>query len=465
MVMNPTTLTVPWLEANGVLGALAEIYDHREKALGPLMAIGLVSAELPGWTSVAPIDWWRIVCGQILASHGQSAIQSLLSYAADKNPGNAVLATAQERWSGGEVASRRPSSVTQIQILIDGETSDHSALIKVAQIQALAASLGLTMKLELSARGSIDVRFAFISDDEARRFVEVIQEKHPELRAALTGVHHPDYWMDPLYAEGPDQGRLILDHIRASTRVSEVARSVRAMYHDDFWPRGQAPVKAVVDAVAPNEFIGRRLNPDETLHEAGVRPHDTLRVHADAQAGAVDPFLHFEALALVHHQIHDFARAHPGVRVEANSSEVPNEYVLHFGAPSFSPGDPPLPIEHHEVLLRLDPDFPMVGPTAFWQHPIFHPNVAADSGVVCLGVLRESYRPGLHFGEVCQMLIDMAAFRNYVVHEGFNAEAAQWAVSPEGQAAIVARGGRSLLELYGTEVNRPIRFTVRRLDG
>ena len=125
---------------------------------------------------------------------------------------------------------------------------------------------------------------------------------------------------------------------------------------------------------------------------------------------------------------------------------------------------PPIEIDRHEVLLILGPDFPMEGPLAFWQHPIFHPNVADDSGVVCLGVLRESYRPGLHFGEVCQMLIDMAAFRNYVVHEGFNPEAAQWATSPDGQRRIVERGGRSLLELYGEAVERPITFAIRRVD-
>lgn len=463
MVPNSVILTVPWLDEQGVLTTLGDIYDHREKALGPLMAIGYESHLIPVLGELVPYDWWRSVCVRVLADRGPDAMIALLSHVADRNPGHAVFRNAltQLQVKPSPISTERVSVVA---ITIRGETSDAQALSKIAQIQMLAQSLGLPMQFELSSRGSIQARFSFRTAEEAQRFVEEAASRYPDLSPELTDINHHDYWMDPLYAEGPDGSHYQLDHVPASSRVGDVAQSVTQMFQDTFWPRGKAPVKAVVD-LAGAEGTGRRLNPDDTLHEAGVRPHNTLRVHPEAQAGAVDPFLRYESLALVRNQIRDFARANPGFRVQANSAEVATEYLFRFDAPSFAPGEPPVPIDHHEVLLILGPDFPMEGPLAFWQHPIFHPNVAADSGVVCLGVLRESYRPGLHFGEVCQMLIDMAAFRNYVVHEGFNAEAAQWAVSPEGQAAIVARGGRSLLELYGTEVNRPIRFTVRRLDG
>ena len=73
---------------------------------------------------------------------------------------------------------------------------------------------------------------------------------------------------------------------------------------------------------------------------------------------------------------------------------------------------------------------------------IFHPNVHRGTGKVCLGVLADRYRPGLDFGLLCQMLVDVASFRNYVVTEGYNVEACRWAASEAGQATIVAGGGR-----------------------
>jgi hypothetical protein len=126
-------------------------------------------------------------------------------------------------------------------------------------------------------------------------------------------------------------------------------------------------------------------------------------------------------------------------------------------------------VDEHEVLLLLPESFPMQAPAAFWQTPIFHPNVRRGNGKVCLGVLEDRYRPGLDFGDLCQMLADIAAYRNYEVREGYDAEAREWALSPAGQMAIEGRGGRSvarqlfmLLEDHFTE---PLPLKIKRLDG
>ena len=49
------------------------------------------------------------------------------------------------------------------------------------------------------------------------------------------------------------------------------------------------------------------------------------------------------------------------------------------------------------------------------------------TGAVCLGVLQDSYSPGLDFGLVCQMLVDMAGYRNYELTEGYDPDAGRWA--------------------------------------
>jgi hypothetical protein len=89
--------------------------------------------------------------------------------------------------------------------------------------------------------------------------------------------------------------------------------------------------------------------------------------------------------------------------------------------------------------------------------------VHAASGLVCLGVLADSYKPGLHFGTVCQMLVDMARFQNYALDEGYNEEAARWAASDEGQRAILAIGGRPREEAWGEGVRPARRISLRRV--
>ena len=152
--------------------------------------------------------------------------------------------------------------------------------------------------------------------------------------------------------------------------------------------------------------------------------------------------------------------SHPGFEMSANSLVAPTEYEFEFTTPSFGPPPgpdrPPLPIDAHRVLVELPPDFPEQAPAAWWQTEVFHPNIHPETGYVCLGALKEHYVPGMDFGELCQMLVDLAAYRNYAVVEddparpgelrgaALDTAAARWAVSADGQRAIEARGGISL---------------------
>jgi len=211
-----------------------------------------------------------------------------------------------------------------------------------------------------------------------------------------------------------------------------------------------------------------RLEHDQTLHDANIQEDDTLSVAPEATAGAIHPQLRQEALARARSQIMAYAQAHPGFQVSANSHQVPTDYVLKFNAPGFSPplelGGEPRSIDEHEVYLALPGAFPMTAPEAFWQTLIFHPNVDPQSGKVCLGDLGDRYRPGLDFGKLCQLLIDIASYQNYAVEEGYNQAAQKWAISEQGQIAIERRGGQSVLRKFIQEVQTPPPLNIKRLS-
>jgi ubiquitin-protein ligase len=211
------------------------------------------------------------------------------------------------------------------------------------------------------------------------------------------------------------------------------------------------------------------LSPDQTLLEANLHENDRIEVFNEATAG-VHPQTREEALARVRIQVLEYARAHPEFHVSANSTLAPTENLFQFKATGIQPaeasGGQPVLIHEHEVLLVLPAEFPMKAPLAFWQTPLFHPNIHPDSGFVCLGELQDKYRPGLHFGQLCQMLVDMAAFKNYELSPNLNPEAARWLASSEGQHMLVQVGGKLWQQdLFERLVTTPIRLKMKRIDS
>jgi ubiquitin-protein ligase len=276
-----------------------------------------------------------------------------------------------------------------------------------------------------------------------------------------------DYLLHTLYIEGPDGRRFRITDAPAQQTVGNVAAEVVDEYGPEL-PAASRP--AVVDHVGPNGQ-GRRLDPNSTLDESGVRDGDRMRVGFQARAAAVNPLDRQDALYRVRNQIRDFADSRDetvAFVVRANSTLLPTEYELEFSQPSFGPPPapdlPPVDIDRHIVLIQLGSDFPTSPPMVFWQTQIFHPNVyptyeceasrgrESQMGLVCLGALQESYLPSLHFGSLGQMLIDIAAFRNYSLYKSdgtvdasgaprlqvdfFDRYAAEWVRSDAGQHRI-----------------------------
>jgi ubiquitin-protein ligase len=285
---------------------------------------------------------------------------------------------------------------------------------------------------------------------------------------------------------GPDQQVFYADNIPNTTPVRDIPHALFAQYREetqtDRLGRGR---RAVVDRVRPAQASAGepqqdRLNPDQSLEEAGVTEGDELHVRPESTAGAVDQ-IRLDALKRVRNEIEEFAEENASgfTVIDKDDQYLPTSYEIEFTAHGFGPpedmsGSPeqykPTERETHRAFIILGPEFPFKAPWVVFGSPIFHPNVLAESrgvipvGWVCIGALGdESYRPDLDFYELCQLIIDIAAYRNYgaIPHgvlgaPGFlNRTAAEWAISDAGQEQITVRGGRPILSLLGIEEMPP----------
>jgi Effector-associated domain 1 len=232
----------------------------------------------------------------------------------------------------------------------------------------------------------------------------------------------PTYLLSQLIVQGPDGRYFRHTDVPAQDTVGDVAADTLGHYPD---PVGRA---TVTDAIGP-DGQGERLPPDVTLHDAGVHDGDHLRVGYQTHAGAVNPQYRHEAIVAAANQLRAFVAGHPGLTLWADAAELATVYELEFTqlsiGPRPGPDQEPAEIDRHVVQVELGPDFPQEAPLVFWLSPIFHPNIfpnyeckaarerPAMKGLVCLGELADSYRPGMDFGVLGQAILDIAAFGNY----------------------------------------------------
>jgi hypothetical protein len=455
-------MTQDW--ENRFITELAECFDNSSGATALLAQIDVKHVFFGAFGTPSILDWWRDVVNKLKKGMGgHDGVSRLCRAAASIFAGNSVFANCRDP---ADAPDRRGHTGINVELRITGELPPDVLLAILQRLGDSAQTQGGKALINLGEEGSsrFNVTLEGLSetqvDDVMREVHEYCRERGVESRMTVEPYHFRDYYSDPLTAEGPDGQRFGLDRIRASTTVKDVARGIMNAYSDAAWPMSQGQrTQAVVNRVTPSGER-HRLDPRDTLHDAGVRPGDVLNVSPERTAGAIDPNRREEALAKARNEVIDYVEAHPGFDMSANSLVAPTEYEFDFSAPSFgpppAPGGPPVPIEHHRVLVELPADFPEQAPAAWWLTEIFHPNIHRETGYVCLGALKEHYVPGMDFGELCQMLVDLAAYRNYAVVEddpqrpgalrgaALDTEAARWAMTPDGQRAIEARGGISL---------------------
>ncbi|GAA1392553.1 hypothetical protein GCM10009639_24400 [Kitasatospora putterlickiae] len=313
--------------------------------------------------------------------------------------------------------------------------------------------------------------------------------EHASFGWAVVAPGEPDYLIHRLLVEGPDGRRFGITDAPAQQLTRDVANDVVAEYDPVFH---QATMPTVIDQIQP-DGQGRRLDPEATLHDSGIRDGDRLRVGFETRAGAVNPLDRQDALYRVRNQILAYAESRPGISVMTDSALLPTEFEIDFAQPGFgppsTPGGEPVRIERHTVRISCSADFPETAPRVYWLTPVFHPNVFPNydceearvdpgaQGLVCLGLLAESYQPSLDFGDLCQLLVDMAGFRNYSLFEStgelqadgtprlranfYDRQAARWVA--EHQDRIEEING-SLVEPVVRD-HRPYPNVVEPLDG
>ncbi|HLX08023.1 MAG TPA: effector-associated domain EAD1-containing protein [Thermoanaerobaculia bacterium] len=460
-------LSVQEFESNGLIGVVASIFNQENAAIGLLERIGFPRDLIPNFTAAGnPRNFWRSVAIEIEHGRTRGGLEALLGAVADDYPYNPEL--APYRAAESKPGERHTGGAT---VVIIGDYDLHW-LIDRARNLAAARGWG-AVELGIITGPTCQLHLPEATPEAAYELTEELRREGLTARTSVASSRFRDYLLESLRVEAQDTGRFELNAVPASTRVQEVARAVMSQYKQgDRWPHDKAghARPAVVDK-QEDDGSTHRLDPAATLHESGIEDGSTLHVAPESTAG-INPRIRDEALARVRAQVMAYADALADFEVEANAVHAPTEYLLRFEAPGWGPpaepGGQPRPVDVHEVLLVMPDEFPMAAPGAYWQTPVFHPNIDRDSGTVCLGELADRYRPALDFGPLCQMLVDIARYWNYEITEGYDQEARDWAVSPEGQIAIERRGGRSvlrrLLTRFQTETGEPPPLRIRRLD-
>lgn len=113
------------------------------------------------------------------------------------------------------------------------------------------------------------------SDVDAVR--ELIDQRD-DISALVVAPGQPDYLLYRIYVQGPDGRRFRIQAAPAAQPISVIADEITARYE-----RVQSSA-TVVDLVSATGH-GQRLNPDSTLHDAGVVDGNELRVGFQALAG------------------------------------------------------------------------------------------------------------------------------------------------------------------------------------
>ena len=205
-------------------------------------------------------------------------------------------------------------------------------------------------------------------------------------------------------------------------------------------------LRAVAELIDPNNpNISKRLDSNKTIKELGLYDDAVLRVFPESIAGAIDEHKRITALIAAHKQMEALKRTNSKIDFTPNMSQAPTRYTIVFHEKGIcglkEDGHTPIILDHHELEIKLGPNYPGEAPSVRWITPIFHPNIRPKTGDVCLGVLREKYLPGLGLAKLVVMLFEMLQYRNYDIDNPFNPKAAAWAEKEAHQTFITEIGG------------------------
>ncbi|MEV1073928.1 effector-associated domain EAD1-containing protein [Micromonospora parva] len=497
------------------IDALGRVFNQEATAHALLEDVGYPVQHGPIWAAQAnPVGYWRQVVTEL--ENGRVAgrgLEALAEAAQRQYPGNPVFlvaieppedldpprrvdppagaATPPQRGAPAAPHAAEPEPRTWPTILFTG-SERYDAFMRL-----IRERLGPEPRLLYAAATETAV---YVPDGQrAGAMVAELEtlarqiDPEADIQVRFEEFGFQPYLIQTLNIVGPDQQVFIAENVPATTPVRDIPHAVLGEYaadaREDRFGRNRRMmvdrVEAGVDGRPPRTT---RLEPEHTLHEAGVEEGDQLQVQADSIAGGPAGQRRIEALARVRNEIEEYEASHPFFRIlKRDDNVLPEFYEIEFDAPGFGPpGDPvgedgtidPVLQDTHRLSLMLPGTFPLFPPFVLFSPPFFHPNIQPTEGLTgmpkgttCLGPIRDAYRPDLDFHDLCQLLVDIASWRNYGAlppgvldsHGFLDPVAAAWALSPEGQRRIVARGGLSLAvrERLEEAERRPLPIRVR----
>jgi len=176
---------------------------------------------------------------------------------------------------------------------------------------------------------------------------------------------------------------------------------------------------------------GRRLDDEDTLHNAQVKADDLLTLLPEVTAGGVAPMPRPRNVREIRLQsdwkkLEDLAKHSHLIRLGATQGFPPESYEVRFSCRGIVRLDPAGPVygEEHRVRIDLPAEYPIKAPNMRWLTPIFHPNINAEGTWVCIS----EWYPGKFLDDLCIMLGRMIQYKNYNPHSPLNRGAALWAL-------------------------------------
>lgn len=454
--------------------ALANVFNDHRSVENILRLTTFPRGRIPAFENSSALEVWGEILLQIDFGAIPAGNRQLLLAVLDPYPHHGVFRRLADTYLGPAWAAAEPAAGPES---ADRPDTCHvivraSAEETRQEAEQELSELGLEPEEQWSTAHAASFR---VNSSDTDRVRDQLEQASFGWTAVAPGL--PDYLLRTLNIEGPDGRQFRITDAPAQQTVGNIAAEVVEQYGQNLPDAGRPAVIDVVDA----EGQGHRLDPNTTLDESGIRDGDRLRVGFQAQAAAVNPSDRQDALYRVYNQIIQFAETRDPESdfvVSGSPAFLPTEYELEFTHPSFGPPPapdlPPADIDRHRVLIQLETDFPETPPLVFWLTPIFHPNVfpnyeceqargrEAQMGLVCLGALQESYLPSLHFGSLCQLLLDIVSYRNYSIYtydgtidssgrrgrkaDFFDSNAAAWVLSAAGQRRIAGIKGSPLAE-------------------
>jgi hypothetical protein len=493
------------------VATLAQIFHQQTTAYALLEDVAYPRAHLPNWNAFATAQlFWAHVAQEIENGRLDGAgLEALAVTAHRQYPGNQVFALAAaevpEPLEGPRViAQAGPATPDAAAAPDEWPTLIFTGSDRYDEfVRMVRAAVGPQAQLLYAGATETAVWIPDPGGDDAALVArlqaataDVAGGDGEQVQVRFERFPFQPYLIQRLRLIGPDQQVFEAENVPATTPVRDIPHAVLGMYGpetaQDRFGRNR---RAVVDRVVPGEpgeaADMQRLNPDQTLHEAGVEDGDELVVNPESIAGAPSPTLRISALSRVRNEIREYAKANRAVFkiLNTNDDYLPTSYEIEIIAPGFGPpegmvdgelvpGKPvdPVLLDVHRILIALLDDFPLGAPVVLFYPPFFHPNVepkgvpGRPKGMVCLGALGDTYRSDLDFHDLCNMIVEIASYQNYGAlphgvldaHGFLDPVAAGWALSDEGQERIIGRGGASLEIRQGlTETRPPLPITVR----